>query len=804
MSARSQAHLAQNNFTAGEISASMLGRQDVQRYQNAAKRIENFMLAPQGGLFRRPGTRHVGDPQGKVRLIPFEFSTEQAYVLEFSDEEMRVYKDGGLVESAPGVPLVVASPYNAADLDDLRWTQSADVLYLVHPQYAPRKLSRTSHTNWTFTIFEPKDGPYLDINTDETLTITASAVTGTSITLTASDNLFFPEHVGSIWRLEEAVASRHLAWTRDVCYETGIEVVSNNLVYKLHGTNAPNSEPRRIGQSRWQSSVSWASNAYCHWGENVYQIDVAGTSGSNPPVHTSGTVVDGGRYWTYIAKRSGTKAPSHEEGIEDDGVLEWEFLHRGFGVVKITGYVSPTQVTASVLSRLPTSTLNGTRRWREGAWSDWQGWPSAVAFYGERLCFASTKKQPQTLWMSGTGDYEDFAPTDRGTEVLDTQAITITLASGQVNSIRWMTSQSVLLLGTTGGEWTIGPASGQKALSADNLKISQETVYGSDPVAAVRAGSATVFVQRGGVRARELIYNFEIDGFIAKDLNLLADHVLREGGGVRELAYQQEPFSIIWFLLNDGTLAACTYLRDQEVVGWTRHILGGQFQGSHARVESIAVIPGGENGEDQLWLAVKRTIDGGEAWSVEYMQALPWPKHPQDKDAFFYVDSGLDYVGSPTNTFAGLTHLEGETVAVWADNAAHPDRIVTSGAITLDRDVARVIAGLPYASRMTTLPADFQGQKGSIQGQVQRTNRVIFRLLNSLAFKYGDGSEADTQANFRAAYMPMDQSADLFTGDFFVLLDQSYVRLGTFTIEQSQPAPLNVLSVYTEITVYES
>lgn len=794
----------QTTFNAGELSPAMRGRVDVQRYGNGCARLENFLLSPQGGLFRRPGTRFVKAAKmasKKARLIPFSFSTIQNYILEFGENYIRFYKDEGRIEDPPGTPVEIASPYQEADLDGIYYAQSADVLYLAHPNHAPRKLSRFSHTSWALTEIDFQDGPYLDLNTDEAQAITASGVTGT-VTLTSTSALFQAGHVGAIFRIEEATKSKRVAWARGVCYETGIEVESDGLVYVLQGTNAATNAARLTGSSAWQASVGWGIGRHCHHGENVYRATTGASSGTTAPTHTSGIVSDGGVSWEYVGKRSESRAPVHTVGTESDGTLSWTYLHSGFGVVRITGFINSTTVTATVLRRLPTSAMSGTIRWREGAWSAVRGRPSCVTFFSERLVFACTSYQPQTLWFSESGQFEAFAPTDRGTEVLDTNAITITLASGQVNKVLWLAGQTKLQVGTAGGEWSIGPAATSKAFAPDNVEARLQTSFGSDAVQPVTVGTSVLFAQRGGARVRELVYNFEIDGYIAKDLTLLAEHLPRTLGGVRQMAYQQEPFSVIWCAMGNGSLCALTYLRDQEVIGWARHQVGG----TDAFVESVAVIPGGPSGEDQLWLTVRRTVNGGTVRHVEFMENVFWPATGQDKDGMWFVDAGIsgDFA-SPVTSVTGLGHLEGETVAAVADGAVIPPRTVSGGAITLPIAASKVRVGLAYSSIMESLPVEFPGQLGTIQGQVKRIHKITLRLLNSLGFRYSTPNDSpEREAHFREAGMPMDSSPAFFTGDFHVLLDQSPNRQGVFRVRQAQPYPLNILAAMPEGTVYEA
>ena len=190
------------SFNGGEWSGEIWGCSDIQKYPNAAKRQKNFISLPSGMLKSRPGTRFVSSTKDNLiaRIIPFEFSRLQAYILEFTNFKMRVFKDNGIVEIIPGTPYEATSPYSEIQIANIKYAQSNDVLYIVHPSLRPKKLTRTGHAIWTFSDIQFIDGPYLDINSSPT-TLTPSAITG-AITITASSNLFVSTDVGRLVRIK--------------------------------------------------------------------------------------------------------------------------------------------------------------------------------------------------------------------------------------------------------------------------------------------------------------------------------------------------------------------------------------------------------------------------------------------------------------------------------------------------------------------------------------------------------------------------------------------------------------------------
>ncbi|MBI3504033.1 MAG: hypothetical protein HY059_04270, partial [Proteobacteria bacterium] len=191
--------LVKTSFASGEIGPAMYGRTDLRAFENGARTLRNVIVQPSGGVRRRPGLAHVGTLPGPARLIGFEFNTEQAYLIAVLAGEMRVYREGILVAT-------FATPWNAAQIGQIAWTQSADTLLVVHPDVPPRRITRTSHANWTvepWVFFEEKgvrQQPYHKFAADEA-TLQPSATSGT-VTLTASADVFVAGHVGLRFRVQ--------------------------------------------------------------------------------------------------------------------------------------------------------------------------------------------------------------------------------------------------------------------------------------------------------------------------------------------------------------------------------------------------------------------------------------------------------------------------------------------------------------------------------------------------------------------------------------------------------------------------
>mgnify|MGYP002622877055 CR=1 FL=1 len=794
------------NFQAGELSPRLEGRIDLQKYNSGAQKLENMLVFPQGGITRRPGTKYAGSSKdgGKVRLIPFEYSDEQAYVLEFGANYIRYFKDGGILTEATETisgatqanPVVLTitgtslsngdrifvkdvagmvelnnreftvankttntielsgvdgtgftaytsggtsgkivedtTTYTEAQVFELNFVQSADVLYLVHKDHEPAKLTRDTATSFTLSDIDFIDGPWLDENTTTT-TMYASAATGSGITITASADVFNSNDVGRYIRFREILEIEH---------------------------------------DEWAASTSYVNNATVRYDGHVYK-QVTGstqTSGNTPPVHLSGT--------------------------ETYGSIDWEYLHDEHGHVKITGYTSATVVTADVHedqygnSRLPDSSVgsaNANTRWSLGAFGGNEKFPRAVAFYEERLYFAGTEGQPQTIFSSKTADFENMTP---GTN--DDDAINITIASGQVNVIRHMIPGRFLQIMTTSSEFTLSGGTGTQPVTPTSVNVLRETTFGSGDVRPLRAGASTIMVQKGLEKVKEVTFDLDTDGLVGRDLTILAEHLTR--GGISDMVWQQEPELVLWFVHSDGTLIGLSNDPQNQTIGWHSHPMGDS-----GVVESITAIPSGA--EDQVYLSVKRTINSATVRHIVFMENIYFGT---DIDDAFYVDSGLTYDSTATTTITGLNHLEGETVQILADGSAHPDKTVSGGAVTLDRSASTVHVGYSYDSKMQTLRLEGGADDGVSQGKIKRIHGVTVRFIDTVGAEVGPDENNLDRIPFRDSSMAMDEAVPLFDGDKEITFPSGYDNDARVFVRQTQPLPMTILAVMRRSNTFDA
>lgn len=361
-------------------------------------------------------------------------------------------------------------------------------------------------------------------------------------------------------------------------------------------------------------------------------------------------------------------------------------------------------------------------------------------------------------------------------------AIEATLSGRQANAIEFVVPRNKLWIGTAGGEWTIC-GTNSDSVAPESIKASNEGSCGASATRPESVGYATLFIQRAGKKIREMAYRFESDAYVSRDMTVLSEHITESG--LKQMAFAQEPDSILYCVRGDGGLVALTYAPNQEVAAWSRIVTDGF-------VESVTSIYSQVSKRDELWAVIKRTVNGVERRYIEIMEG---DFNGQIKDAF-YVDCGLTYDGLPTSTIQGLNHLAGRTVSVLADGAVHPDTVVGhDGSITLNHPASTVHAGLPYESVVQPMRLEAGSRRGTSQTKRQRITKVAVRFHNTLGGKIGPDSKHMEPVYFRSPATPMGQSAGVFSGDKSVVFPKGWNKDGLLTVKQDQPLPMTILLI---------
>lgn len=764
---------SQVSFAAGELAPSLYGREDLAKYAVGLRTLKNFTVHPHGGVSNRAGTRYVAEAKhaGKaVRLVPFEYSDTDAYLLEFGDEYVRFYKNGAqLVKD--GSPYELETPYLEGELRALSFAQSADVLFIVHPNHPPMELARYADTNWTLEKCAFKGGPFRTMNSSDT-TIALSSMIG-NVTLTASAALFEAGHAGALFSVfhhvdevtKKTSGDLSASWSVEVKAYEGWHVLSSGF---WGGT---------VRLQRYdEDEARWT---------DIYTFTSGSTKTSCKNYDESGTVEEPTRF-RLTADSFTTFLP---EGNTDADRGYFELTAEAVDYeccIRINSVTSSTAAQGTFEKEA--ASTRATRNWSEGAWSDYRGWPCAVGFNQDRLCFGGNASEPQNVWMSVTGDYYNF---ERHLVLQDDDAVTASLVSRKVSPVRAFVPLSSLVVLTAGAEWTISAGGTKSAITPSSLEANVQGYRGASMVTPVVIGNMVLFVQKQGKIIRDLGYAFESDSYSGNDLTVLATHLFKDRT-VAAMDYQQDPDSIVWVALDDGSLLALTYLREQDVVAWSRIETDGE-------VESVCCLSSAER--DEVWLAVKRRSGNGYKRFIEQMAARS-AESPQE---CFFVDCGVTKrYETPQSEITGLSHLEGRDAAVLADGNVIKGLTVENGKITLKHPASVVHVGLPYRAELETLDLTLPRQDGTQQGRSARLISVSVRVEKSRGIKIGaaEGDPVPFEAmEFKErSTEPYGAPISLTTGIMTLGLNAGYSS-GRVRVIADEPLPCTLLSLLPKVAV---
>ena len=732
------------NFNSGEMSPLLAGRVGFDKYPNGASILENFIPTTQGPNQRRAGTRfvyQVKDSVKKVLLVPFEYSVTQAYMLEFGDYYVRFYT-WDAVTKVRGILTSGGVPVEVVtpySEADLRYADGTPRLRYVQSG----DFLYLAHSGYQPRILK--------------------RLSATSFLL----SLF--EAAGGPWK-----SLNDTATTVYASAETGsVTLTASAAIFQaVHVGSLFYLESRDLNAiSAWEVGHTVAVGERARSDGKTYEALNASKTGTSRPVHTEGALFDG-----------------------NPTAVQWQYRDAGYGYVRITAFTNSTTVTATVIDRLPSQVVGSglaTTRWAYGEWSSVEGWPSDVAFFRERLWFG----RGQTLWGSVSADFTDYSPKTYGQVTAD-MAITVTLVSGKINDVQWLAADRDLVAGTAGGEFAIGELTNGEPLGPANKRSRILSTFGSRAIPPIKNSEALLFVQRSGLKARETYYDFGSDGYKSSDTTVLAEHIT--ASGIVQMAFAADPDQVVWSIRADGTLLGFTWNNEQAVRGWHRHPIGGS-----GIVESIAVMPAAEGDRSELWMVVRRTINGVTRRYVEYLER---PYRIGDSQASqFYVDSGLTYTGAATTTISGLSHLEGQTVSVLVNGAPHPNVVVTSGAITLQIPATTAQVGLPCPARYRSMRLEAGAQDGTAQGKTKRIHKCVLRLLYPGGGKYGalNGGPMD-YLMLRLSTAAMDQPAPLFTGDKVVPWPDGYNTDAYVGFEIDQPVNAVLVAIMPQVATNDA
>ena len=839
----------------GEISPRLYGAVTWDKYPRACVTLENMILQQQGGVTGRPGTRFVTEVKSSataVRLLPFRYADTDNYVLEVGERYIRFYKNGARVESG-GVPVEVISPFLASELSAIHIAQLGKSLAMVHPNHPPQRLSRYSDTAWRMSDIPFDPPPSLEYGTRPypsagplsasifggigpgrvgSLTIDKGspqlAATTMTFTATAQDGTApyqFKWYVwdGATWTmLADWGATATYAWTPaagSYTVQVWMRSVAGPLVIPVEGYSQINFEitagaaPDLTPTASTGFNVQLDAASAIFLASDVEREILVTANGSQAVIRTvdSSTQVHAdiiqdfpnltaipAADWKIDGSPLATITPSAASPLGAFITLTlsangWrasdvgKYVLLSGGVVKITTWNTALEVAGQIFIELDGIVAQPPMAWslEEAAWSAANGYPATVGYVESRLAMGGTTEQPDAIWLSTS-----FAPLDYSLGTTDDAAISIKPGSGSQSAIRWFSARRKFLMGTASDEYVI-QAPNDAPLTPKNIKPVPTTPHGSGHIMPIRSEHATLFVTANGRILRELTYAYDVDDYRAPDLLAIAEH-LAQDATIVDMVYQRPPDSTLWGIRSDGVLLGCTYMRDQDIVGWHRHVTQGLF-------ESACCIPAPSGTSDQVWVVVNRTIGGDIKRYIEYFDAehtfhSATARGLRTDSCVLYTSTDFNLLS--TLTVPGLSHLNGKFVQIVGDGSPYPDAMVVAGSVTLSGPAAtKIEVGLGFTRTLKPVAPEVPSG-GTSMGRPRSWGEVSVLLKDTI------GCTVNGEVIPFRAGDPMGTPPALFSG-FKKVNELGWDKYGYVTITQTQPLPITVLAITGTLVVGE-
>lgn len=862
------------SFAAGEISPQLFSRLDLDKFQTGLSLCQNMETLAQGPAQNRPGFQYVlavKYSHANTILLPFSYSTQQTFALEFGDGYIRFHTNGGTllegyvpvvsvtseadplfatgvahnyalgdwlqIADIPSVPVLmrrwvkvseipsatqfrvddlfgnnidtsaypafagiasasrvyeVVTDYPHTILDTLHFVQSADVLTIVTELRQPFELRRLSATNWTlqpiqFTSalaapqssgavanpvlheyavasFVPDVGfsnpTFVSCSNDLTIPGYRNVIGWSAQSSAVSYDIYKKDGNGNYRRI--GAARTETQWVDDGTHEQQQgdpfptdSVVLPPLIASATPVAAPSSgvtaTPTGGGAIVYRYVVTSVNS------ETKEESLASGEAVANNDLSTAGnfnTV-----QWPTVAGVSDYNVYRYRNGL-------WGFVgSAGADGVFVDQNVLPD---TSVTPPIQTSPFNGAGNF-----------PRAVSYHQQRRVFGGTINQPQNLWMTRSGTEKNLG---YSIPSRDDDSVTLRVVSREANTIRHIVPMDDMILLTSGGEWQVSAAD-SGPITPSNVSVKPQGYTGASNVQPAVTNRTILFAQDRGGAVRELEFSWQSQSFQTTNVSILAPHLF-DYHTVKQLAFSRSPVPCLWSVRDDGVLLGMTYVPEHDVKAWHQHTTDGAF-------ESVCSVAEGD--EDVIYAVVRRTVNGQE---VRYVERKHTRRFDTPADQFF-VDSGLTYSGAAAMTISGLHHLEGRAVSILADGGVSPRQVVVNGQITLDAPASKVQVGLPYVSRMKTLPLSIQTQAFG-QGSVKNVNKVHLRVIASNGFSAGPAFDKLRPYPTRATE-PYGSPPELVTGEVPISLSPSWQRDGSVCIEQAEPLSMMVLGMALEV-----
>lgn len=752
-------HLMQRSFAGGILAEDMLGRIDNDKYPAGLRECENFIVTPQGPAKNRAGfafIMEVNDSTEAARIVPFSFSDDQTYIVVLNNGKAAFSTDGGAVSSA--AQTIVSVTLAAACVLEItaHGRVEGDVIYV--------------NSVDGFDRYSYKVGVVIGVNTFYVLHMDGSAV----------DSRLFAAYVsgGTIQAVYTVTVPYTAAQLFDIGYAQSADVMT--LTHQSHAVR----ELSRLGAASWSlSSVTFAPTISAPTGLGIsesaaasgvdysYVVTAVASNGLEESLASSAATIN-----SDLASAKITVTWSAVTGA-----VRYNVYREKYG---LHGFIGSTDDLTFTDDNI-TPDVSLTPPIANNPFGSADNYPATVCYFEQRRGFGSTVNLPSTVWLTQSATESNLTSSIPSQ---DNDAIQLRIAARELNNVRHLLPMSDLLMLTSSSAWMI-TSRDSNALSPSNIMPREQSHTGANKVHPVLAENAGIYAQAVGGHLKSVTLSPDNNGgYVADDLSILAADLF-DGYDIVDLAYASAPLQTIWAVRSDGVLLGMTYYPEHKVFGWHTHTTDGVF-------ESIACIR--ENGEDVLYAIIGRSINGRYCRYLERMHS----RVDADIAVGVFSDAAHIYAGASTSTLTGLWHLEGKTVNVLANGAASR-KTVANGSITLDEAATYVIVGLPYTSRITSMPLVADNLPAGGSGLLKQINELLVRVKHSSAIRAGvpGGELREMPARSNEPY---GTAPALKSGVYRIPLDAEWGYDAQYVIEHSAPLPCTIVSALAVTTFSES
>lgn len=672
-----------------------------------------------GPVIFRCGTAAGADDYVSEAILPtgehsLAFTPTGNFYVQFSNKDhLNRIVDSIQVEGAG--QMVLPSPWALSDIPNLRISQSADVCFVACQGVQQRRIERRAARSWGVGTYTADDGPFSP-NPHPTVRLRPTALEGDGHLLSTT-SFFVPAHIGALFRLTHTGQKVTQTLSQEDTYTDYIRVsgIGGDRAFSITVTGT------WVGTLTYQRSYDDPEAGY---------VDVS-TITANGVYNVSDTADNAIYYYRIGFKPSAFTSGAAVIFIQYNG-------GGGSGVCRVVDLLTPTQAAIEILS--PMKNYDFTRDWEPGEWSNYAGWPSAVALSDGRLWWSGADR----IWGSVSDAFNSFDADTEG----DSGPIARSIATGGVNDTKWLLSLQRLNVGTEGITATVRSSSLDEPLTPTNFGIKDSSTTGAAPRDPIKIDTRGIFVERAGTALMELTYSGDTNEYNASQISKLTTDLFESG--VKSIAIQRRPDTRIWLVLEDGSAVCMVYEPDEQVLAFIPIETDGAY-------ESVAVLPALV--QDRVYFSIRRTVNGS---TVRYIEKMAMDSEVKPATLCKVMDSFKVVTNAPASaTVSGLSHLIGETVVVWADGApietspgVRAEFVVSGGGtITLPSAKSNIVVGLPYRARWKSARLAY--------GAVNGTALLQKKVIDSLGMIMTDFVRAGIKmaGNFDRMY-PLPEKAD--------------------------------------------